>query len=54
MTPTTRSPRADRSDAPDGGADVLACETCPGRAVFVETGNPHGWIATDLTVEPGR
>jgi len=33
-----------RSDpTPDGDADVLVCETCPGRSVFVESGNVHGW-----------
>jgi hypothetical protein len=34
------------------GPAVRVCETCPGRAVFVESGNSDGWIATDLTVEP--
>ncbi|MFB6121777.1 MAG: hypothetical protein ABEJ68_11760 [Halobacteriaceae archaeon] len=31
---------------------VAACESCPGRTVFVEDGNSDGWIASDLTVEP--
>jgi hypothetical protein len=44
--------RADST--PDGDPDVLVCETCPGRSVFVESGNVHGWISTDLTVELGR
>ena len=34
--------------------DVAACESCPGRTVFVENGNSDGWIASDLTVEPRR
>ncbi|MFC7172926.1 hypothetical protein ACFR97_09390 [Haloplanus litoreus] len=31
---------------------VSVCESCPGRAVFMESGNTDGWIASDLTVEP--
>jgi hypothetical protein len=31
---------------------VAACESRPGRTVFVEDGNSEGWIASDLTVEP--
>jgi len=59
MSTGTHSPQTRRSDAApdgdsDGDADVLACETCPGRSVFVESANRDGWIATDLTVEPRR
>ena len=55
MSTGTHSPPTRRSDsAPDGDADVLVCETRPGRSVFVESGNAHGWISTDLTVELGR
>ncbi|GGJ07742.1 hypothetical protein GCM10008995_17070 [Halobellus salinus] len=38
----------------DDAPDVVVCETCPGRSVFVESANRDGWIATDLTVEPRR
>lgn len=31
---------------------VSVCESCPGRTVFIESGNTDGWIASDLTVEP--
>jgi len=33
---------------------VAACQSSPGRTVFVEDGNSDGWIASDLTVEPRR
>jgi hypothetical protein len=31
---------------------VSVCQSCPGRTVFLESGNTDGWIASDLTVEP--
>lgn len=34
--------------------EVTVCETRPGKAVFIESGNTDGWIATDLTVEVPR
>lgn len=37
--------------SPETDPVVHVCETCPGRAVFVESGNTDGWIATDLTVD---
>jgi hypothetical protein len=33
---------------------VSVCESCPGRTVFLESGNTDGWIASDLTMEPTR
>jgi hypothetical protein len=51
MPVSTRSTERDPDSSPDDAADVLVCETCPGRSVFVETGNTDGWIATDLTVD---
>lgn len=55
MAASTRSPPTrDPDTPPEGAAEVLVCETCPGRSVLVETGNAHGWIATDLTVVPDR
>jgi hypothetical protein len=53
-TGTHSSPTRRTDSAPDGDPDVLVCETCPGRSVFVESANRDGWIATDLTVEPRR
>jgi hypothetical protein len=29
---------------------VSAHESCPGRTVFTERGNPDGWISTDTTL----
>jgi hypothetical protein len=33
---------------------VKAHSSTEERTVFTEDGNSHGWIATDLTVEPNR
>lgn len=30
---------------------VSICESCPGTAVFLESGNTDGWIASDCTVD---
>ncbi|WP_181685947.1 hypothetical protein [Halorhabdus salina] len=47
-----------RSDNVDSDRDeevaVQSFESSPDRTVFSEDGNPDGWIATDLTVEPVR
>ena len=53
-TGTHSSPSSRADSTPDDGPDVVVCETCPGRSVFVESANRDGWIATDLTVEPRR
>ena len=34
--------------------ELSACESSPGRVVFVESGNSDGWLSTDYTVEPTR
>ncbi len=34
-------------------SQVAAFRSTPHRTVFTETGNPDGWIATDLTVPLG-
>jgi hypothetical protein len=48
-------PRPDKVDADrDGDVAVQSFESSPDRTVFTEDGNPDGWIATDLTVEPVR
>jgi hypothetical protein len=55
MAVSTRSrPHRDPDSSSSGNADLLVCETCPGRSVFVEAGNAQGWIATDLTVDLDR
>ncbi|MEF8814878.1 MAG: hypothetical protein V5A55_13845 [Halovenus sp.] len=40
-------PDADYRDLPP----ISVCESCPGTAVFLESGNTDGWIASDLTVD---
>lgn len=55
MSTGTHSASTRQADStPDDAPDVVVCETCPGRSVFVESANRDGWIATDLTVEPRR
>ena len=38
-------------EAADAAPRITAHETRPDRAVFTETGNTDGWIATDVTVD---
>lgn len=33
---------------------VSICESCPGKSVFIESGNTDGWIASDTTEEITR
>lgn len=47
--------REDGPPRPDPTASpIRACETCPGKHVFLEGGNTDGWIATDLVVDLDR
>jgi hypothetical protein len=39
---------------PHRGPDITVCESCPGKLVFLESGNTDGWIASDLTVDTLR
>lgn len=54
--PTGTQPRTDDDGEPllPETPTVSVCESCPGRTVFLESGNTDGWIASDLTVEPTR
>jgi len=57
MTTGTQS-RADAAPDPTHESEdrpaISVCESCPGRAVFIESGNTDGWIASDDTVEVTR
>jgi hypothetical protein len=44
------SPRAESHNSPE----ITMCESCPGKAVFLESGNTEGWIASELTVDVTR
>lgn len=46
----------DEADADEATPETRICtaESCPGRTIFSEDGNPDGWIGTDLTVEIER
>ena len=39
------------TDAADQEAEICIARSRPGRTVFSESGNPDGWIGTDLVVE---
>ena len=39
---------------PYNGPDISVCESCPGRSVFLESGNRDGWIASDMTIDIPR
>jgi hypothetical protein len=36
--------------AAEGRPTLTLCESSPGKAVLIESGNSDGWIASDLTV----
>lgn len=52
MSSGTPPPDESSEQMPTDAPAVSACESCPGRTVFIESGNTDGWIASDLTVEP--
>lgn len=55
MSSGTQSGAGDEEEpSPPETPAVSVCEGCPGRTVFMESGNTDGWIASDLTVEPTR
>lgn len=39
---------------PQEQPQVAVCESCPGTAVFIESGNTDGWIASDTTLDVTR
>ncbi len=46
------SDTADEPPVPE--TEITTCESCPGRVVFLESGNTDGWIATDHVVDAER
>lgn len=45
----TRTDEITQSE-PEHLPEVAVCESCPGKSVFLESGNTDGWIASDVTV----
>ncbi|WEL16629.1 MULTISPECIES: hypothetical protein [unclassified Halorhabdus] len=45
-------PRSDADADREASTAVQSFQSSPDRTVFTEEGNPDGWIATDLTVDP--
>lgn len=43
-------PESNQEDRPE----ISVCESRPGKAVFTESGNTDGWIASDITVDIHR
>ena len=39
---------------PSRGPEICRCETCPGKSVFLESGNTDGWIASDTIIDVSR
>jgi hypothetical protein len=52
--PEHPAPAESGSESEGNAPDVSVCESCPGRTVFLESGNTDGWIASDTTVEITR
>lgn len=52
--PVETRPDANAEPAPERRPQITACESRPGRAVFLEAGNADGWIASDVTVDLSR
>lgn len=51
MAAGTQSPPDVEADTePTQFPEISVCESCPGKTVFLESGNTDGWIASDLTV----
>lgn len=42
-----KTPATDAEEPPT----LRLCESCPGKAVLIESGNSDGWIASDVTVD---
>jgi hypothetical protein len=42
---------AESDTEPPQSPQISVCESCPGKAVFLESGNTDGWIASDVTVD---
>lgn len=51
---STGTSATDLDEGSGRGPEITVCESCPGRAVFTESGNTDGWIASDFTVEAHR
>ena len=51
MPETTRSSAVSEGVREDATPDISVCESCPGKTVFLESGNTDGWIASDTTID---
>jgi hypothetical protein len=51
---TQSYPEPTPDSEPRRGPEISVCESCPGKSVFLESGNTDGWIASDLTVDVTR
>jgi len=55
MAAGTQSRRDAASEPdPEASPEISICESCPGRTVFLESGNTDGWISTDTTADITR
>jgi hypothetical protein len=53
-TGTRSRPGADADEEAADAPEIAVHESSPGTAVFVESGNTDGWIASDTPVETNR
>jgi hypothetical protein len=53
-TGTRSSSDVDAEPAAVRTPEVSVCETCPGKFVFVESGNDDGWLSTDTVLDVTR
>ncbi|WP_195892468.1 hypothetical protein [Halopiger goleimassiliensis] len=51
---TARRPQDHADDEARSVPAIAVCETRPGRAVFLESNNDDGWIASDTIVDVQR
>ena len=55
MTTGTQSHPDNESEAvAPASPEISACESSPGKTVFLESGNTDGWLSSDVTVEVRR
>jgi hypothetical protein len=53
-TGTEIQPEQAADAEPNDRPQITVCESRPEKAVFLETGNTDGWIASDMTVNISR
>ncbi|MFC4357968.1 hypothetical protein ACFO0N_08415 [Halobium salinum] len=50
-TGTQSNSKANTESTASQTPEVTACETCPGKVVFIESGNNDGWLSSDTVLD---